>query len=348
VREYGCFGCHNIKGTENEGKVSVDLSDFGRKKVEQMDFGNTRPLDAHSQLEYEEGVDGTVSVKQTWAGWVYGKLKNPRLYQTERITQRMPVFTFNDEEIRLIRMFLVSMTKDLPLPKYQHTFDKRQQEIEAGRRLTQRYNCIQCHQIEDRGGYVLARYEEEAMGPPKLFESQGSKVQEAWLHGFLQNPSTIRPWLAIRMPTFSLTDDEISVVTKYFLGLSKQDLKIRDYAATPVEERYLLPGRKLFESYQCAKCHPSGPVRLGDEVSASDLAPNLTMAASRLKPEWILDWLRDPSKLQPGTRMPTFFYEGKGPDESVFEGNAEEQIKALKTYVWSLGRNRRSVASVNQ
>jgi hypothetical protein len=46
--------------------------------------------------------------------------------------------------------------------------------------------------------------------------------------------------------------------------------------------------------------------------------------------------------------MPTFFYEGKGPDVSVFEGHAEEQIKALKTYVWSLGRNRRSVASVNQ
>lgn len=347
VRDYGCFGCHNIKGTENEGKVSVDLSDFGRKKVEQMDFGNTAPLPANSPVEYEERTDGTIAVKHTWSGWVYGKLKNPRLYQTERIIQRMPVFTFNDEEIKLIRMFLVSMRRDVPLPQYQHTFDKRQQEIEAGRRLTQRYNCIQCHQIEERGGYILTKYEEEAMGPPKLFESQGSKVQEPWLHAFLKNPTTIRPWLGIRMPTFPLTDDEISVVTKYFLGMSKQELKIRDYAATPIDGQYLAPGRKLFESYQCAKCHPAGPVRLGDEVSASDLAPDLAMASSRLKPEWIIDWLRDPSKLQPGTRMPTFFYEGKGPDVSVFDGNAEEQIKALKTYVWSLGRNRRSVAAGN-
>ncbi|HEY4612874.1 MAG TPA: cytochrome c, partial [Bacteroidota bacterium] len=188
---------------------------------------------------------------------------------------------------------------------------------------------------------------EEAMGPPKLSDSQGAKVQEPWLHTFLQGPTTIRPWLDIRMPTFNLTDNEISTITKYFLGLSKQELMIREYAATPVEEKYLAPGRKLFEAYQCAKCHPSGPVRAGGELSASELAPNLTIAASRLKPEWILSWLHDPQALQPGTRMPNFFFDGKGPDESVFGGEEQEQIKALKTYVWSLGRSRRAVASSN-
>ena len=346
VRDYGCFGCHIIKGTENEGKVSVDLSDFGRKKCEQMDFGNTHELSHADTTEYREKSDGTTWVRRSWAGWVYGKFKNTRLYQTDRIIQRMPVFVFDDSEIKFVRMFLTSMTKDNPLPQYQHPFDRRQQEIEAGRRLTMRYNCIQCHQLEDRGGYVLARYEEEAMGPPKLFDSQGAKVQEPWLHTFLQGPTTIRPWLDIRMPTFYLTDDEISLVTKYFLGQSKQDLKIRDFAATPVEEKLLGPGKKLFDSYQCAKCHPSGPVK-GGAVSASDLAPNLSMASSRLKPEWILDWLHDPNKLQPGTRMPSFFFEGKGPDVTVFNGTEAEQIKALKTYVWSLGKNRRAAASAN-
>ncbi|MCI0707751.1 MAG: c-type cytochrome [Ignavibacteriae bacterium] len=339
VRDYGCFGCHAIKGTENEGKVSVDLSDFGRKKYEQMDFGNTHELSHDDTTEYQENSDGTVSVKHSWAGWVYGKLKNPRLYETERIPQRMPVFTFNDEEIRLIRMFLTSMTKDVPVANYQHNFNKRQQEIEAGRRLTQYYNCIQCHEMEGRGGYILTKYEEEAMGPPKIFESQGAKVQEPWLHEFLQGPTTIRPWLDIRMPTFNLTDAEISTITKYFLGTSKQELMIRDYAATPIDSKYLAPGRQLFDAYQCAKCHPAGRVS-SDEVSASDLAPNLTMAASRLKPEWILSWLHDPQALQPGTRMPAYFYEGKGPDESVFDGVETEQIKALRAHVWSLGRQR--------
>jgi len=79
-------------------------------------------------------------------------------------------------------------------------------------------------------------------------------------------------------------------------------------------------------------------VKLGGETSASDLAPNLAQAHLRLKPDWIIDWLHDPQKLQPGTRMPSFFYEGKGPDETVFGGDADEQIKALEAYVWNLGR----------
>ncbi|MEX1277321.1 MAG: c-type cytochrome [Bacteroidota bacterium] len=345
IREYGCAGCHSIKGMENEGKVSVSLSDFGRKKYEQMDYGDTKELSKYGKEEYVEYEDGTVGVQHTWAGWVWGKLKNARRYQTERIPQKMPLYSFSDEEVRLLRMFLLSMSRDVPLPAYQHAFDKRMQDIEEGRRLTLRYNCVQCHAVEDRGGYVVAQYEEPALGPPLLPESQGAKVQEAWLHEFLKAPSTIRPWLEIRMPTFSLTDAEISKVTKYFLGLSKQELSLRDYAATPIEEEYLAPGRRLFETYQCAKCHPTGNVRAGGEVSASDLAPNLTLAAGRLKPEWIIDWLHDPSKLQPGTRMPAYFYEGKGPDETVFQGDAAQQIKALKTYVWSLGARRRSAVA---
>ncbi|HTP80819.1 MAG TPA: c-type cytochrome [Bacteroidota bacterium] len=344
VKEFGCFGCHNIPGTEKEGKVSVDLSDFGRKKYEQMDFGDTHELSLADTVDYRDNADGSVAVKHTWRGWVYGKLKNPRLYQTERIVQKMPVFTFVDGEIKLIRMFLISLSNDQPLPKYQRVYDKRMQDIEAGRRLTMGYNCIQCHNLEDRGGYILAKYEEPAMGPPMLPESQGAKVQEPWLHSFLEGPTTIRPWLKIRMPTFSLTDDEIAKVQRYFLGLSNEDFMIRDYAATPIEAKYLAPGKQLFDTYQCGKCHPSGSV--GGAVSA-DLAPNLEMAHTRLKPEWILQWLHDPQKLQPGTRMPSFFNEGQGPDATVFGGSETEQIKALQAHVWTLG-SRRVVASANK
>ena len=343
IREYGCAGCHTIKGMEGEGKVSVSLSDFGRKKVEQMDFGDTRELPHDAERDYVESPDGgPVAVKQTWRGWVWGKLKNSRLYQTERIVQKMPVFGFSDEEIGLVRMFMMGLTRDLPLAGFQHPFDRREQDIEAGRKLTMHYNCIQCHTLEDRGGYVLAHYEEAALGPPPLPESQGAKVQEPWLHGFLQGPSTIRPWLQIRMPTFNLSDDEISKVSKYFLGMSKQDMSFRDYPASPIEEKYIGPGKKLFDLYQCAKCHPTGAVKVGGATSASDLAPDLSLAASRLKPEWIVDWLDDPQKLQPGTRMPSFFFEGQAPDQTIFNGNARQQIKALKTYVWSLGAKRRS------
>ena len=335
IREYGCAGCHLIKGMENEGKVSVELSDFGRKKAEQMDFGDTKPIQAHGEQEYLANDDGTVSVQHTWRGWIYGKLKNARLFQTERIAQKMPVFEFSDEEIKLVRMFLISMTRDIPLPAHQRAYDKRFQDIEGGRRVSMRYNCQQCHILEDEGGYVLAKYEEAALGPPPIPETQGAKVQEQWLHAFFKNPTMIRPWLKIRMPTFQFNEEEIGKLQKYFLGMAHQDMVIRDYASVQPETDYLRPGRQLFDTYQCAKCHPSGPV---SGEGAADLAPNLAMASSRLKPEWISGWLLDPQRLQPGTRMPQFFFDGKGPDESVLNGDANEQIRALQTYVWSLGR----------
>ena len=339
IREYGCAGCHDIRGMEREGKVSVDLSDFGKKKVEQMDFGNTLPISHDSEVDYQENADGTVSVKHSWAGWVYGKFKNARLYKTERIAQKMPVYTFNDEEIRLIRTFLMSMAREVPLGVYQHPYDKRMQDMEAGRKLTVRYNCIQCHTIEDRGGYILVKYEDPGLGPPPLPESQGAKVQEQWLHSFLKNPLTVRPWLKLRMPTFQFSDTEIGTIQKYFLGMSKIDFEIRDYAATPIEGKYLKPGKYLFEIYQCANCHPSGNVNLADR-SASDLAPNLALGRDRLKPEWIAEWIKDPQKLQPGTRMPTFFYEGVAPDGETLGGNVDEQSKAIATHIWTLGKKK--------
>lgn len=325
IREFGCFGCHNIKGTEKEGKVSVDLSDFGKKQVEQMDFGDTK-------------------VPHTWDDWVRNKLKNSRVFQTDRIVQKMPVFAFSDEEIEMLRMLLKSFHKEGTAEEHQYPVTRRQHDVDNGRRLTVWYNCINCHQLEDRGGYVGALYEEKALAPPVL-TGEGPKVQEQWLHGFLSGPAVIRPWLKIRMPTFSLTDEEISSITKYLLGLAKQDLALRDYAATPIDEKYVSPGKKLFESYQCAKCHPTGAVKLGEGVVAGNLAPDLGLAARRLKPEWIVEWLRDPQKLQPGTNMPTFFYEAQAPDQTVFGGNSEEQIKALKDYVWSIGRRGTAVVS---
>ena len=42
----------------------------------------------------------------------------------------------------------------------------------------------------------------------------------------------------------------------------------------------------------------------GEAYVARNLAPDLRMTYERLKPEWILDWLRNPGRIQPGTRMP--------------------------------------------
>jgi len=324
IKEYGCAGCHLIPGMEKEGRVSVSLSNFGRKRVEEMDFGDTK-------------------VPHTWHDWVTNKLKNSRVFQTDRIVQKMPVFSFSDDEIARVRLFLLSQTKDQPDPRYIQAFDAKQQRIETGRKIAYQYNCQQCHQLENEGRFISAIIDDPAFLPP-IITGEGKKVQEPWLHDFLKNPSVagapnaIRPWLKTRMPTFSLTDEEISALTKYFLGLSNQELELRDYRAFQPDPVLLPVGKSIFTDFQCIKCHPAGNAapRPG-EASTSDLAPNLTKARDRLKPEWIVDWLADPNKLQEGTRMPTFFPDGQSPLPEVLGGDARKQMTAIRDYVISIG-----------
>ncbi len=42
-------------------------------------------------------------------------------------------------------------------------------------------------------------------------------------------------------------------------------------------------------------------------VDRASLAPNLQMASTRLRHDWIADWIRRPDEWMPGTRMPTNF-----------------------------------------
>ena len=324
IREYGCSGCHAIRGMEKEGRVSVALSNFGRKKVEEMDFGDTE-------------------IHHTWNDWVKNKLTNSRVFATDRIEQKMPVFAFSDEEIGQLRMFLLAQTKDEPDARYIQVFDRKQQNIEQGRRLTYHYNCQQCHELEGKGAYIGATLEDVAFLPPPI-TGEGGKVQEPWLHGFLKEPSrvgqpnSIRPWIKVRMPTFSLSSAEINTITKYFLGLSDQDLDLRDYSAFAPDNQMISVGRTIFNDFQCAKCHPTGNVsfRKG-ELSTQDLAPDLTKARGRLKPEWIVDWLADPGKIQQGTRMPTFFPDGQSPLPDVLDGDAQRQMVAIRDYLMTIG-----------
>ncbi|HEY4643640.1 MAG TPA: c-type cytochrome, partial [Bacteroidota bacterium] len=317
IREYGCFGCHEIKGMEQMGKVSVTLSAFARKQLEQMDFGDT-------------------NVPHTWDDWLYNKLKDSRVFQTDRIVQKMPVFAFSDEEIKLLRLLIKSFLKERPLEAHRHPWNERQQNLAHGQRMTEWYNCIQCHRLEDRGAFVLSLYDDPGFGPPPI-TPEGAKVQELWLHDFLRSPSALRPWLKIRMPTFQLTDEEITTITKYFLAVSNQQLELRDYTRFTPNPKLLIPGERLFKSLQCEQCHK---LTQGATFDASSLAPDLSLARNRLKPEWVIDWLLDPNKIQEGTRMPTYFYEGTTPEPDILNGDVDEQVTALRDYVFSLGKKK--------
>ena len=198
----------------------------------------------------------------------------------------------------------------------------------------QEYNCVGCHEIEKRGGFVRKYYENPAAAPPPL-NGEGEKVQSNWLYDFLKAPIPLRPWLQIRMPTFGFSDEHATQLVNYFNGLSKVEqpfVYIDDKAMSPEN---LEAARQLTspEYFNCFSCHVQGGKN--PEGPPEGWAPDLAMARQRLNPNWILKWLKDPQKIQPGTKMPSF-YPG-GPD-NILGGNDDRQIEALRDYLLTLGR----------
>ena len=318
IRKYGCAGCHVIPGMENESRVGVELTLFGSKTLEELFFGN------HQEIP------------RTWDDWTFHKLKDPRIYETEFIEQAMPNFRLTDDEAAALRLFLMGRVEQKVPAKYRVPDpDGREARLVRGRRLAQEYNCIGCHVIADKGGTVRQFYKDNPTMAPPILNGEGKKVQGKWLFAFLKNPVPIRPWLSIRMPTFGLRDDEAQDIVAYFQALDdmKNPLQYFDMAKVPPE--HIEAAKTMFspDYFACFSCHQQGEQK--PEGPPEGWAPDLAMANERLNPEWVVEWIHDPQKIMPGTKMPSF-YPG-GPDD-VLGGDETKQIQALRDYIFSLGR----------
>jgi mono/diheme cytochrome c family protein len=321
VRKYGCAGCHNIPGMEQESRIGVELTVFGQKGLEELFFGN------HTDIP------------ETWYDWTFNKIKTPRTYQTERIEQLMPQFSLEDDDIQALLVFLKSRTDHRTPPSYKPTDLAREEKLVAGRRIVERYNCIGCHVIENRGGAIRAFYKESPTLAPPLLNGEGAKVQPDWLFGFIQQPIPLRPWLKVRMPTFGLSETETNAVVDYFLAQDKVKIPFVYVNDDGLPHDYVEAGKTLAspDVFNCFSCHQRGDIK--PEGPPEGWAPDLALARHRLNPDWILAWLRNPSALMPGTKMPSFYnLDDDTPDgpEDVLGGDEKKQIEALRDYVLTL------------
>jgi mono/diheme cytochrome c family protein/predicted nucleic acid-binding Zn-ribbon protein len=317
VRKWGCFGCHDIKGMEKESRIGAELTTFGSKPKEELFFGNR------------------TEIKENWDDWTFNKLKTPRIYATERIEQLMPQFNLADEDINALRILLGGFRERKVAERFHAKQGLRVQQVVEGRRLMQEYNCVGCHEIENRGGFIRKYYQENPTLAPPVLNGEGEKVQSNWLFGFLKAPDPLRPWLQIRMPTFGLSDEHATQLVDYFNGLSKVDQPFVYIDDRKVPAENLEAARQLTspEFFNCFSCHVRGGKN--PEGPQEGWAPDLALARQRLSPNWIIKWLQDPQKVQPGTKMPSF-YPG-GPD-NILGGKDDRQIEALRDYLMTLGR----------
>lgn len=330
VNRYGCFGCHDIPGFEKAQPIGTELTEAGSKLRSQLDFG-------------------FLKIPHERAEWYHEKLKNPRVFDDGRVKRpdellRMPNFGFTEEQVSSIVMVLTSMVKDRVA---QEMRDPASPLIQAGRQLIAEKNCKGCHMIEGAGqdirAVLLPRGDEDGQHqiPPNL-NTQGLKTQPMWLRDFLADPSkvTIRRFTTqTRMPTFHFTESELSTLTQYFSALDKAPYPFisTEFETTPEKLR---AGEQLFDQFKCANCHTVGskPQLQGSAIKA----PNLALAAGRLRPEWLLKFLPDPNAISPGINMPANWEAGQSPFKDILKGDAKLQMEAVRDHIFvNMGGGRR-------
>jgi mono/diheme cytochrome c family protein len=317
ISRYGCFSCHDIKGFENAQPIGTELSEEGSKLVSRLDFAFVHDIPHSSKLE-----------------WFKAKLHDPRVFDQGRVLRpdeklRMPNYEFAEDEVTRLATAIMSFQREIQPAQALPARSARRDFLTQGRNLTHRRNCVGCHSIEGSGGDYVKLVADPSLGPPNL-TPEGARVQADWLYAFIRGPITIRPWLDVRMPTFGLDDRNINGVVNYFGAISDNMDPFKTHEVVRASSTDGT-GKALFDLLRCQQCHVLGTIPR--DQPTSNLAPDLRMASERLEPDWILDWLRTPTTILPGTRMPAFWPDHPKSFYPQLGGNAEAQIRAIRDYL---------------
>jgi mono/diheme cytochrome c family protein len=200
-------------------------------------------------------------------------------------------------------------------------------------------NCYGCHERGGKGGAEAGRSaffvgQDQTIGdegrlPPHL-NGVGAKLRPEWLKTVLQQGTKVRPYVFTRMPAFGhenvagLVDD-----------LLKADPAPAEPAAPPRDKAMIAAGRQLTgtKGMSCVSCH-----QFQGHKSQGIPGMDLVHMTTRLRKDWFVRYLLEPASLRPGTRMPTFWPEGKSVRKDILDGDTPKQIDALWAYLGEGGK----------
>jgi len=368
IRNFGCAGCHEIAGLEDEGRIGTDLTVEGSKPIERLDF-------ARFTVPAQRGGPGSEPItdpedlarlpdgpaKAPWynhKGFFEHKLAEPNVYDKGMIKSptevlRMPNLHLTKGQVLALTTFLMG-SQETSLPDdYQYKPGDARHDIQEGWWIVKKYNCMGCHQFYPGQTTVLMglkQYQDTPEQlPPKLL-TEGARVSPEWLWHFLKNPALsdtdtnrngVRPYLKVHMPTFYFSDHEVRVLVRFFQALSQQPIPYIPEQVPTLTAKETGMARSLFSSTgaPCLKCHATGDPN-HDKIAT---APNFLLAKDRLKPDWVVRWITDPQAVSPGTSMPSGLFKEQnnqwvfaGPTPSSFQGYDKDERKLLVDYIFQL------------
>lgn len=215
IKQYGCAGCHEIKGFEDEQRIGKELTVEGATPIERLDFAllthdaeqGHDPLDLHSDHKDRPWYNHK--------GFFEHKLADPAIYDKgkekdpkDRLRMPKPFLT-PEWRTALTTLLLGSVGTEgsnVPRSLFYDPQDQRRQDVQNGWWVIKKYNCTGCHEIQVGQRSVLMDVpfyqtpEGSDLLPPRL-TSEGARVDPNWLLRFLNDPS-----LSEKAPVAGKTD----------------------------------------------------------------------------------------------------------------------------------------------
>lgn len=189
--------------------------------------------------------------------------------------------------------------------------------LNHGRELLARFNCVGCHRLQG--------IERPPMIGPDL-TNVGTKVSREWIYKWLKEPRTLTDSSGNitvdgyetqdepRMPQFRLTEAELRGLSAYLSSLKsrpveKYQIDSRVVAGWKNRPDLIDHGELRFRQMFCTTCHSLAVTRAGEtELIGGQIGPELTKVGSKVNPEWLLAWLRDPQAYLPHSSMPRYHW----------------------------------------
>jgi len=203
IKQYGCAGCHEIQGFEDEQRIGKELTVEGATPIERLDFA----LQTHHAEEGEDPLklrpEGEHKPWYNHKGFFERKITQPSIYDEGKEKDpkdklRMPQPFLKPEWRVALTTFLLGSVgiegSNVPGTLFFNPQDQRRQDIQNGWWVIKKYNCQGCHQLQVGQRSVVQDLpfyqtpEGKDLLPPRL-SSEGARVDPAWLLRFLHDPS---------------------------------------------------------------------------------------------------------------------------------------------------------------
>jgi cytochrome c len=352
VGNYGCFSCHEIAGTLDWMPIGVELTNWGSKTVDKLDFGFVK-LDPN----YREG-------------WLLQKLHAPRSFDGQKIKNpseklRMPYFGFTAEQEQAITTFIIGLVDDeVQLAKMVPTPDKA--AMDKGMRAVRQNNCAACHMIEpgtitymENGVAHTVAAEIQSMSEDQKVPSahdvasikadaEKYEADELTFRVLRPEPSVQKGMgdklfvapdklVATRAPHGG---DFVRVVTDYYMNgielfdASKEGDDAYSYVSGGTGDEW-----GVFDVDGKLRDHSSEPY---DKVRWTFAPPVLWDEGAKVQRNWFFSFLKDvvPLRHQVRVRMPSFDFDN-GEAEAIADYFAQKSAKewpANVTRTWRLAK----------